>query len=60
MKSPASKVCVISRPIRVHTGKFVQNFKYFKGLLKDSPMLFKDYTFMQNTGLYVKIRLPHR
>ena len=55
MKYPASKVCVISRQIRVHKGKFVQNLQSFQGLLKDFPTVFKDYRLMKNTGFHFKI-----
>ena len=32
-------------------------FKDFQGLLKDSPVLFKDYKFMKNTDVHFKILL---
>ena len=53
MKYPASKVCVISRQIKVYKGKFAQNLQSFQGLLKDFPTIFKDYKFMKNTGLHL-------
>ena len=38
-----------------HTGKCVKNSRAFQGLLKDSPTVFKDYKFMKNTDLHIKI-----
>ena len=35
---------------------FVLNSRTFQGLLIDSPMIFKDYKFMKNNDLHVKLQ----
>ena len=35
----------------------MQNSRTFQGLIKDSPMVFKDYKLMKNTDLHVVIRI---
>ena len=65
MKKDNNKYCntpciVLVNKNSDHTGKCVKNSRTFQGFLKKKkiPSVFKDYMFMKNTDLHIKILPP--